>query len=57
MHPKYRSNLKSIQLLALVKNEHIKTYGMNMVLDKILTDVRKLERVCAPICIFILRFF
>lgn len=29
IHHKFRSTLKSIQLLALVKNEHLKKYGMN----------------------------
>ena len=36
----------SFKLLALVKNEDIKKYGMNRVLDHITADVSKLEKVC-----------
>lgn len=52
IHPKFRSTLKSIQLLALVKNEHIKEYGMNAVLDKIIEDVAKLEKVCGSYTLY-----
>lgn len=45
LHPKYRSTLKSIQLLALIKNEHLKQYGMDSVLRYITADVAKLEKV------------
>ena len=40
--PKYRSKLKSIQLLALVKNSLIKKYGMNSVLEPIVKDLKAL---------------
>ena len=44
IHQKYRSALKSIQLLALVKNELLKHYGMNSILHFI-PDIAKLEKV------------
>ena len=37
-----RSKLKSIQLLALVKNSLIKKYGMNSVLEPIVKDLKAL---------------
>lgn len=46
IHQKFRSTLKSIQLLALVKNEDLKKYGMNRVLQHIVPDITKLEEVC-----------
>ena len=45
VHPKFRSSLKSIQLVALAKNEHLKKYGMNNILQCIVNDVAKLEKV------------
>ena len=45
LHPKYRSTLKSIHLLALIKNEHLKKYGVDSVLQHITNDVAKLEEV------------
>ena len=45
IHQKYRSALKSIQLLALVKNEHLKHYGMNSILQHLIPDIAKLEKV------------
>ena len=45
VHPKFRSSLKFIHLVALAKNEHLKKYGMNNVLQRIVADVAKLEKV------------
>ena len=45
LSPKYRSTLKSIQLLALIKNVHIKKYGIESVLECITCDIKKLEKV------------
>lgn len=42
LSPKYRSKVNSIQLLAMVKTKHIKTYSMNAVLSSIIDDVIKL---------------
>ena len=57
LHPKYRSTLKSIQLLALVKNDHIQKYGMDSVLQHITADVAKLEEVQLHTCTCILATF
>ena len=42
LSPKYRSTLK---LLALIKNVHIKKYGIESVLECITCDIKKLEKV------------
>ncbi|KAK3918124.1 putative flavin-dependent thymidylate synthase [Frankliniella fusca] len=44
VHPKYRSNLDFISLVALVSSNTIKDVGMDMVLQPILTDLKKLEK-------------
>ena len=46
--PKYRSRLSSIQLLALVKSDHINTYGMNNILRPIIEDIKKLVSILIP---------
>lgn len=45
LHPKHRSSLNSIQLLALVKADLLNTYGMDKVLEPIVKDIQKLEKV------------
>ena len=45
IHQKFRSTLKSIQLLALAKNEDIRKYGMSCILKSIVDDIAKLEKV------------
>ena len=45
IHPKYRSTLSSIQLLALVKVEVLHVYGMDRALEPIVHDIQKLEEV------------
>ena len=47
IHPKYRSSLKSIQLLAIAKTKLIKEYGIDRILNVIVDDVIKLEEVCS----------
>ena len=42
LHPKYRSKLKSIQLVALCKNRYIKKYSLNAILTPIVSDLKKL---------------
>lgn len=45
LHPKYRQRIGNIHLLALVKSVYVKEFGMNRILDIILEDVKKLEKV------------
>ena len=40
--PKYRSRLSLIQLVALVKTKHIKEHSMNVILEPIVADIKKL---------------
>ena len=42
LHPKYRSQLSSIHLVALVKTSFISSYGIDAVLRPIIDDVKKL---------------
>ena len=44
LHPKYRSKLKSIQLVALCKNRYIKKYPLNAILAPIVSHLKKLVR-------------
>lgn len=39
IHPKVRSKISAIQLLAVVKSTHLKKYGMNAILRPIIDDV------------------
>ena len=50
--PKYRSKLKSIQLLALVKSTLIKKYGMNTILKPVVKDLKALvsSNFCIALC-------
>ena len=47
IHPKYRSTVDSIQLLALAKHSLITEYGIDKILEPILQDLKKLEEVNA----------
>lgn len=42
VNPKFRSKLKSIQLVALVRRVHLVKYGMNAVLRPIVDDLKRL---------------
>jgi len=43
--PKYRSTLKTIQLIAVVTHPLLKEYGFECVLQPFIDDVNKLEKV------------
>lgn len=51
IHPRYRSSLKSIQLLAICKNKHIKTYGLDTVIQHFVNDIKKFEEVHVCVCV------
>ena len=42
LSPKFRSRLSSIQLMALVKSSFITTYGMDVILQPFVDDMKKL---------------
>ncbi len=42
LHPKYRSRLKGIQLVALCKSKFIKEYSMDAILQPVVEDLKKL---------------
>lgn len=43
--PKFRSSLKSIQLLALVEKPVYDKYGMDKILEPAIADIKELEKV------------
>lgn len=43
LHPEYLSSLNSHFLLAVYKTDDVKTYGINAVLDPIVSDIKDLE--------------
>ncbi len=43
--PTQRSRLSSIHLVALLKEKHLKKYGMDLVLQPIVRDLKKLVSV------------
>ena len=45
IRPHYRSALKAIQLVAIVKTIHIKEYGIDPILKLLVEDLMKLEEV------------
>ena len=45
IHPRHRSALTSINLLAICKNKHLKTYGIDSVLKTIVGEIGELEKV------------
>lgn len=40
IHPAHRSTLHSIQLLAVAKSSHIRTYGIDAVLKPLIADLK-----------------
>ena len=44
IRPRYRSQLKSIQLWAIVKRPIINKYGINAILEHFMTDLAELEK-------------
>ena len=49
IHPKYRSSLKAIQLIAVITNPLLMEYGFEKVLEPFINDVNKLTEVCTYI--------
>lgn len=47
--PKYRSSLRSIQLLAVLKSSDLQLYGADKVLENLMKDVKELEKVSSYI--------
>ena len=45
LHPKFRSSLKSIQLLCVARNPIIVKYGIEEILKPIVGSIQKLEKV------------
>lgn len=48
--PKYRSTLKSIQLVAVVTQPLLKEYGFARILQPFIDDMNKLRKVCKRTC-------
>lgn len=46
LHPKLRSSLKTIQLIACVTNKNIKKYGFEKILEPFIDEVNRLIEVC-----------
>ena len=42
LYPEYRSKLKSINLVAIVENQHLKKYGMDKILAPFIEDLKRL---------------
>lgn len=51
LHPKYRSSLKSIQLLSVVKYEMVVKYGIANILQPVVEAIQALEKVYTYTCI------
>jgi hypothetical protein len=49
IHPRHRSNLSSIHLVAITNRSHIKKYGMNTILQPLVNDIKKLVSLFACI--------
>lgn len=45
LHPKYRSSLRTVQLLAVAESSVIEKYGSNVILKSFIDDVKELEQV------------
>lgn len=45
IHPKYRSNLHVIQLLCVVTTPLLHKYGINQILEPLMSDIKELESV------------
>jgi hypothetical protein len=46
IHPKHRSTLNSIQLLAVATYPVIKQYGIDTLMEPIMNDLARIEAVC-----------
>ncbi|CAN7975358.1 unnamed protein product, partial [Ixodes persulcatus] len=49
-HPKYRSQLSSMHVLAVVKYADVKTYGLQQILDPLLSDLSLLRESGFEVC-------
>ena len=45
IHPKFRSSLKCIQLLSIVRHSYVVEYGIDVILEPVVEAVKKLEEV------------
>ena len=45
INPRYRSQLKAIQLVAIANVSVIETHGVDAVLKPVVEDIKKLEKV------------
>lgn len=52
LHPKYRSKLKAIQLLALCKTSYLKKYSLTPLLKHIVDDLKELVRSSTLLAIY-----
>ncbi|EEC08634.1 hypothetical protein IscW_ISCW006371, partial [Ixodes scapularis] len=50
LHPKYRSQLSSMHLLAVVKYSDVKTFGLQQILDPLLSDLSLLSETGFDLC-------
>ena len=51
-HPKFRSKLKAVQLVAICKHRYIKKYSLNSVLDPVVEDLKKLVRLSCYVHVY-----
>ena len=42
IQPKFRSKLKGIKLVGLCKQKYVKKYGMNVILQRLIDDIKQL---------------
>ena len=52
IHPKYRSALKALQLVILCPVQHIKSYGMDKILQPLMADLAILESVSHDLTLY-----
>ena len=45
IHPEHRSSLQNIQLITVVKQIHIKKYGLDSILEPFVVRIKELEKV------------
>ena len=45
IQPKFRSKLKGIKLIGLCKQKHVKKYGMNVILQRLIEDIKELVSI------------
>lgn len=50
--PKFRSTLRSIQLLTIANTIYIEKYGIDAILEPFMEDILKLEEVCMTLYMY-----